>query len=421
MPRTNLARPARRSRQLTLHALYGLLQTEGLEPKLAYREQGQLKVLEPVTSLAAGAEQAVATFAPLAQLPEPFSSYYIATSHPLTKDPAVVPSLEPLEHAYGLFADKAYAAAVNAGLAQVIITTPKLAPLVTNETLLLVLVDQAVLASAFVAAVLDRTPQHSPGIHPTAVIGADAQIGENVYIGPYAVIEAGAHIGAGAYIDAHTYVGVDAQIGKGCHLHPYVYVGHDCVVGDASELLEAAVIGSDGFGYSLNMAKLQWQKVAQRGRVILGKRCAIGSGTTIDRGAVGDTVLGDDVTLDNQVHIGHNVRIGKGTIMPAGSTVAGSTTIGNFCVIAGCCAINGHIHLADRTTVSACTMVVKSVETPGTTISGGMPAQDNMSWRRTIVGIQAQALKKENQRVKALEEELKQLKSLVAELAQKVG
>ena len=34
-----------------------------------------------------------------------------------------------------------------------------------------------------------------PGIHPTAVIAADAQLGKDAHIGPYCVVEPGAKIG----------------------------------------------------------------------------------------------------------------------------------------------------------------------------------------------------------------------------------
>jgi len=48
------------------------------------------------------------------------------------------------------------------------------------------------LAYAQLSHLFDRKPQALPGVHPTAVVAADAQIDASACIGAYAVIEAGA-------------------------------------------------------------------------------------------------------------------------------------------------------------------------------------------------------------------------------------
>jgi UDP-3-O-[3-hydroxymyristoyl] glucosamine N-acyltransferase len=43
----------------------------------------------------------------------------------------------------------------------------------------------------------------APGVHPTAVVAEDAELGEDVAIGPFCVIGAGARIGARTILDSH--------------------------------------------------------------------------------------------------------------------------------------------------------------------------------------------------------------------------
>src|SRR5580692_6409950 len=49
-------------------------------------------------------------------------------------------------------------------------------------------------------------PRYAPGIHPTAVIAATAQIGPNAHIGPYCFVDEGASLGRNAIL--HSFVTV---------------------------------------------------------------------------------------------------------------------------------------------------------------------------------------------------------------------
>src|SRR2546430_3447958 len=65
-------------------------------------------------------------------------------------------------------------------------------------------------------------PPLLPGVHPSAVVAADARVDATAAVGPLAVIEAGARIGSGARVGALTYVGPDVEVGEGCVLGPHV-------------------------------------------------------------------------------------------------------------------------------------------------------------------------------------------------------
>src|SRR5438128_8003291 len=65
-------------------------------------------------------------------------------------------------------------------------------------------------------------PPLVPGVHPSAVVAADARVDATAAVGPLAVIEAGARIGPGARIGALVFVGSGVEIGEGCVLGPHV-------------------------------------------------------------------------------------------------------------------------------------------------------------------------------------------------------
>ena len=66
--------------------------------------------------------------------------------------------------------------------------------------------------------------------------------------------------------------------------------------------------------------------------------------------------------IDNLIQIGHNVHLGENTVIAAHAAIAGSAKIGKNCQISGCSGINGHITIADNVTVTAMSLVIKSIK-----------------------------------------------------------
>lgn len=232
---------------------------------------------------------------------------------------------------------------------------------------------------ARVAQLLDSTPQPAVDIHPTAVIAADVQLGQNVAIGPHAVIESGVVLGDDVAIGPGCFVGKNSRLGKGSRLWANVTIYHNVEIGDACLIQSGTVIGADGFGYANERG--EWIKIPQVGKVILGNRVEIGASTTIDRGAIDDTIIADNVIIDNQCQIAHNVEVGYGTAIAGGTVIAGSAKIGKYCIIGGAAVINGHIQVCDQATITGMAMVMRSISEPGI-YSSGVPAQSNKEWRK---------------------------------------
>ncbi len=217
------------------------------------------------------------------------------------------------------------------------------------------------------------------GVHPSAWIGAGAQVAASAEIGPLAVVGAGARVGDRAVIGAGTIIGEGTTIGADTLLHAHVTIYHDCVVGARCILHSGCVIGADGFGMAPDAGR--WVKIPQVGRAVLGDDVEVGASTTIDRGALGDTVVEEGVKIDNQVQIAHNCRIGAHTVIAGCAGIAGSAVIGRHCVIGGGAGVVGHVTLADGVTVTGMTLITKSVSQPGV-YSSGMPMMPHAEWLR---------------------------------------
>lgn len=242
--------------------------------------------------------------------------------------------------------------------------------------------DNPYAAFARIAAAFSNHPTTVPGVHSSAVVDAEAQLGNGVHVGPLAVVEAGAVVGDGAVLGAGSHVGRGSRIGAGCRVGVRVTVLHDVQLGQRVIVHPGAVIGADGFGLAKDDG--HWLKVPQIAGVRIGDDCEIGANTTIDRGALEDTVLEADVRLDNQIQIAHNVVIGAHTAMAGCSAVAGSTRIGRHCMIGGGVGILGHLVIADHVVITAMSLVTHSIRESGE-YSSGTPLEPNRQWRRNAV------------------------------------
>ncbi len=239
-------------------------------------------------------------------------------------------------------------------------------------------------AYAQIAVLFERLPAAAPGVHPSAVVAAGAQISDSASIGPCCVIEKGAVIGDGAILGPHCIIGEDCTVGAQSRLVARVTLVTRVTLGRRVLVHPGAVIGSDGFGLAFDRNASEhggWIKLPQLGGVRIGDDCEIGANTTIDRGALDDTVLEEDVRLDNQIQIAHNVHVGAHTAMAGCAAVAGSAKIGRYCMIGGNAGVLGHLELADRVTITAKSLVTHSIREPGE-YSSGVPLQDNRQWRK---------------------------------------
>ena len=210
-----------------------------------------------------------------------------------------------------------------------------------------------------------QTELQKIGIHETAVVMDTAEIsGEDVRIGPHAFIGEKVKIGNRVSVLPNTVILAGAEIGDDVLIYPNVTIYNGCKIGKRVIIHSGTVIGSDGFGQAKN-ADGTFQKIPQKGIVVIGDDVEIGSNCTIDRATMGETIIHNGVKLDNMIQIAHNVEIGENTVIAAQTGIAGSTKIGKNCMIGGKVGIVGHITIADGVILTAATNVSKSITEAG--------------------------------------------------------
>lgn len=217
------------------------------------------------------------------------------------------------------------------------------------------------------------------GIHPSAIVEADVEIGADVSIGAHVVIQSGANIGDGVTIHPNVVIYPDVQIGNGttlhanCTIHERVRLGANCTIHSG------AVIGAEGFGFVPTATG--WFKMEQAGYTVLEDGVEIGCNSTIDRPAVGETRIGRDTKLDNLVHIGHGCQIGSNCALAAQVGLAGGVKVGNGVLLAGQVGVANQVTIGDRAIASSKTGIHSNVE-PGEIVSG-YPAVSHKLWLKT--------------------------------------
>jgi len=260
------------------------------------------------------------------------------------------------------------------------------------------------LSMAQVALLFDRPQGEFEGRSELAFVHPEAQVDPSATIYPFAYVARGARIGPGAKVFPYCYVGEEAMVGKNAILYPGATLMARVRVGDEAIIHPGAVLGSDGFGYIPGPMGLM--KVPQVGSVHIGNMVEIGSNTTVDRGSLGQTSVGQGTKIDNLVQIAHNVQIGEHSILVGQVGVAGSTKIGSGVQLGGQVGLAGHIAIGDGARIGAQSGVMQDVE-PGSEMMGS-PAMKSKQFFR--VAVQMAKLPEMGRRIKALENELEQLK-----------
>lgn len=192
-------------------------------------------------------------------------------------------------------------------------------------------------------------PPRLQGVHETAVVHAQAQLGRGVYVGPNAVI-------------GSCKIGDNTTIFANVTLFDGVRVGNNVIINSGT------VIGGDGFGFERDVSG-EPVKFPHFGGVVIEDNVEIGSNTSIDRGTLGDTHIKAHAKIDNLVHIAHNVVVGKGAFVIAHAMVAGSTKIGDYSWVAPCVTVRDKITVGANALLGLGAVVVKDVA-DGQTVMG---------------------------------------------------
>jgi UDP-3-O-[3-hydroxymyristoyl] glucosamine N-acyltransferase len=262
-----------------------------------------------------------------------------------------------------------YIAALAETRAGAVIVHPDLAALVP-PTAAAIVTAEPYAAWARVAVLFHPMPPGQPGVHPSAVVAADAAIDPSAEIGPLAVIGARAEIGPRCSIGPAAIIGDGVVLGADCRIGAHASLSH-ALLGERVIVYPGARIGQDGFGLAPHGEA--FLSVPQLGRVVLEHDVEVGANTTIDRGTLLDTHIGAGSRLDNLVQIGHNVRLGRGCVIVAQAGISGSTVLEDHVMVAGQAGLTGHLRIGPRARIGAQAGVMADVPEGADVV--GSPAQ----------------------------------------------
>ena len=264
--------------------------------------------------------------------------------------------------------------------------------------------------SAILEKLAPAPPLRACGIHPTAVVHDTAEIDPTAGIEPYAVIEAHVKIGPRTVIGAHAFVGRNSRIGEACDVAPNAVLCERTVLGSRVTIHSGAIIGTDGFGF--RFAGGRHHRMVHRGFVQLDDDVEVGACTTIDRARFGRTWIQMGTKIDNLVQIAHNVVIGPHCLIVSQTGISGSARLGKYVTLAGQVGVVGHIEIGDEVLVTAKSGVSKDAS-PKQQLMGtyGIPVKE----AKELVA-HYHRLPKTAAKLKALEQELQELKIQVAKL-----
>ena len=174
-------------------------------------------------------------------------------------------------------------------------------------------------------------------IHPSAHIEPGAVIGDDARVGAFSLIGAEVTLAAGAEVKSHAVVTGWTEIGAGTVVFPFA------TVGEIPQDLKFA---------------------GERTRLIVGARCRIREGATLNTGTAGGggiTRVGDDCLLMTGAHVGHDAILGDRVILANQVAVAGHCVIGDDVIIGGLSGIHQFVRIGRGAIIGAVTMVTNDV------------------------------------------------------------
>jgi len=247
--------------------------------------------------------------------------------------------------------------------------------------LALVKVDDPYSAFAKLIDVFYPSPADLPsGVHPSAVVPQSVSLGKGSAIGAHVVLGERCTIGEGVVLWHGVVLGDDVEVGGGSVIYANATIREQCKVGKHVIIHSGTVVGSDGFGFAPKPDG-SYEKIPQRGIVVIEDEVEIGANCAIDRATIGETRIKRGAKLDNLIQVAHNVVIGENTVIAAQAGISGSTKIGKGCSIGGQVGFVGHIEIADNTSIGAQSGLHRSISEPGKSFFGSPAVERRQGFR----------------------------------------
>lgn len=174
-------------------------------------------------------------------------------------------------------------------------------------------------------------------IHPTAIVGDNVELGDDVTVGAYCVLDGNIKIGSGTILHTHVVVAGDTEIGAGNEIFPFASIGH----------------------------RPQDKKYSgEKSRLVIGDHCAIRENVTINPGTSGggmETRIGNGVLLMAGAHVAHDCQIGDNVVLVNNVALAGHVTVDEHAIVGGLSGVHQFVRIGAHSIVGAMSMVENDV------------------------------------------------------------
>ena len=167
-------------------------------------------------------------------------------------------------------------------------------------------------------------------------------------------IDPSANIGQNAFIANDVTIGANTTVEPNVCIFPNTHIGRNCII------RASATIGSSGFGFE---REDDGTPIAfpHLGGVIIGDNVEIGACTCIAQGTLGNTVIQDNVKIDNLVHVAHNCIIERNVFLIACAELSGGVRIKENSWVAPNASVNQKICVGANSLIGLGAVVVKDV------------------------------------------------------------
>lgn len=200
----------------------------------------------------------------------------------------------------------------------------------------------------------------------------------------YAQEEERPAIGQFTYISPKVRLGKNVRIGHNCTLDGDITIGDDTIIwnnvviigrvqiGRRCELQSGTVIGHTGIAYTEDEAHNKTM-VRHFGGVHIGDHVHIAKCASIDCGIIDDTVIEDGVIIDGLSRIAHNCIVKKNAALVLPTGLCGSVQVGEGAYLAGC-TVKNQCKIGDGAFVGMRSVVLRDVQ--ANTEVAGFPARE---------------------------------------------
>jgi len=189
----------------------------------------------------------------------------------------------------------------------------------------------------------------SPNIHPSAIVAAGAELGEDVVIGPYCKVDEHVRIGSGTRLISHVVITGHTAVGKNNRFFPFSSIGHE-------------------------PQDLKYH--GEPSEVVIGDNNTIRENVTVNPGTEGGgmlTKIGNHNLLMAYTHVAHDCIVCNDVVMANCATLAGHVHVDDGAIIGGMSAIHQFLRVGRYAMIGGMSCIVKDVPPYCLTAGGYRP------------------------------------------------